>query len=132
MKFPSEEWANAFRAALNANPRYAEAARQWEGDVLLRVVSDPTGGPSPGVQLVLAHGECTAATFLAESGSASSEFIFEATEPNWTKLLRHEVEPVAAILDRKIRVRGNLPKLMRFTRATKEMVDTAAGIPTDG
>ncbi len=132
MKFPSEEWANAFRAALNSNPRYAEAARQWEGDILLRVVPDPAGGPSPGVQLVLAHGECRAATFLAESGSASSEFIFEASEKNWARLLRHEVDPVAAILDRTIRIHGNLPKLMRFTRAAKELVDTAAEMPTEG
>lgn len=131
MKFPSEEWANAFRSALNANPRYVEAARQWEGDVLLRVVPSVPGSPKPGIQLALAHGQCGGATFLPDSGSVSSEFIFEATEENWRKILRHELDPVAAILDRTIRVQGNLAKLLRFTRAAKELVDTAAEIPTE-
>lgn len=131
MRFPSEEWANAFRAALNANPRYGEAAKQWEGDILLRVLPGPGGTATPGVQLALAHGECTEARYLPDSAAASSEFVFEATEENWGKLMRHEMDLVSAIMNRTIRVQGNLPKLLRFTRAAKELVDTAAEIPTD-
>ena len=131
MKFPSEEWANAFRSALNVNRRYAEAAQQWEGDILLRVAPASPEAPAPGIHLVLAHGTCSAAAFLADSRSASSEFVFEATEENWRKLLRRELDPVSALLNRTIRVQGNLPKLMRFTRAAKELVDTAGEIPTE-
>lgn len=132
MKFPSEEWASTLRAALNANPRYAEAAQQWEGDVLFRIAPSAPDAPSPGVHLSLARGTCSSATFLADSSSTSCEFIFETSEENWRRLLRRELDPVQAILDRTLRVRGNLAKLMRFTRAAKELVDTAAEIPVQG
>lgn len=131
MKFPSQEWGDAFRAALNANPRYAEAAAQWEGDILLRVGGEGADAPSPGIQLALSHGQCTGASYLPSSASVYSEYVFEATERNWGRLLRHEVAPIAAILDRTVRVQGNLPKLMRFTQAAKELVATAAEIPVE-
>jgi hypothetical protein len=38
---------------------------------------------------------------------------------------------VKAILDGTFRVKGNLAKMMRFTRAAKELVETAAKIPVE-
>jgi len=38
---------------------------------------------------------------------------------------------VKAILDGTFRIKGNLAKAMRFTRAAKELVETAASVPTD-
>ena len=60
-----------------------------------------------------------------------SEFRFEATRANWSRLMNHEVDPVRAVLDGTLRVKGNLGKLMRFTRASKELVETAAGSNRD-
>ncbi len=131
MKFPSVEWADALHTALNANPEYAEAARQWEGDILLRVTAASPGGPAPGVRLELEHGSCRAATFEADSANLTSEFVFEASAASWAKLIRREIDPVGAIMNGTIRVRGNLAKLMRFTRAAKVLVETAGAIPVD-
>ena len=44
--------------------------------------------------------------------------------------MRHELDPIKAILDGTFRVRGNLAKLMRFTRAAKELVETASNVPS--
>lgn len=132
MRFPSEDWAKALQAALNANTSYAAAAQQWEGDILLRVRASSPGAPAPGVQLALAHGQCTKATFLADSSSTASEYVFEASAEDWGRILGRELDPVSAIMNRTIRVQGNLPKLLRFTRAAKELVDSAAAIPREG
>ena len=131
MKFPSAEWADAYRSALNANPAYREAAAAWEGDILLRVQPADANSPAPGVHLALAHGECSAATFHADARSVASEFVYEGTAENWQRLLRHEIDPVKAILDGTFRIRGNLAKAMRFTRAAKELVETASQVPSD-
>ena len=131
MKFPSAEWASAYRTALNANSAYREAAAAWEGDILLLVKPADPNGPAPGVHLALAHGECSAATFHPDARGVVSEFVYEGTPENWQRLLRHEVDPVKAILDGTFRIRGNLVKAMRFTRAAKELVETAAQVPTD-
>ncbi|MGB6500913.1 MAG: SCP2 sterol-binding domain-containing protein [Thermoplasmata archaeon] len=130
MRFPSAEWADAFRAALNENPEYRDAAAAWEGEILFRV-STGTGGAAPGIHLALAHGACSAATFHPDSSSVASEFVYEGSAENWGRLLRGELDPVKAILDGTFRMRGNLLKASRFTRAAKALVETAASVPAD-
>ncbi len=130
MRFPSAEWAAAYQQALNANAAYRDAAKAWVGDILLRVVPASETEPAPGVHLDLADGGCRAATYYADARSVSSEFVYEGSPENWDRLMRHEVDPVKAILDGTFRVKGNLAKLMRFTRAAKELVETASNVPS--
>jgi putative sterol carrier protein len=131
MKFPSTEWADVFRQALNDNAAYREAAAAWEGDILFRVQPETRDAPAPGIHLALAHGECSAATYHPDARSVASEFVYEGTRQNWQRLLRHEIDPVKAILDGTFKIRGNLAKAMRFTRAAKELVETAASVPSE-
>ena len=131
MKFPSAEWAAQFREAINANEAYREAAKAWEGDILFLVRSADPEARAPGVHLALAHGECSGATFHEDARSVSSEFVYEGSPENWQRLLAGQLDPVKAILDGTFRIKGNLAKAMRFTRAAKELVETAAKVPTD-
>ncbi len=121
----------AYQRALNANAAYQEAAQAWVGDILLLVRPADANAPAPGVHLVLAHGQCSAATYHADARAVASEFVYEGTPENWQRLLRHEVDPVKAILDGTFRIKGNLAKAMRFTRAAKELVETAALVPSE-
>lgn len=129
MIFPSEEWAEAFKSALNDNAAYHEAAGAWVGDILFLVKPADPNAPAPGVHLDLSNGVCSRATYHADARSVSSEFVYEGTAENWGRLLRKELDPVKAIMDGTFRVRGNLLKLMRFTKAAKELVETASKIP---
>jgi putative sterol carrier protein len=130
MEFPSSEWAAAYQKALNANAAYRDAAQAWVGDILLLVRPAQEGQPAPGVLLELAHGECSAAKYIPDARTVASEFVYEGTRENWDRLMRKEVDPVKAILDGTFRIKGNLAKAMRFTRAAKELVETAASLPT--
>jgi putative sterol carrier protein len=131
MQFPSAEWAADFRVRLNANEAYRESAKAWEGDILLLVRPADASAAAPGILLALAHGECSAATFHPDARPVASEFVYEGTIENWRRLIRREVDPVKAILDGTFKVRGNLAKMMRFTRAAKELVETASAVPTE-
>ena len=130
MQFPSAEWAAAYRNALNENAAYRDAATAWVGDILLLVRPTEAGVPAPGVLLDLGDGGCRAATFYPDARAVASEFVYEGTPENWQRLMRHEVDPIKAILDGTFRVKGNLAKLMRFTRAAKELVETASNVPS--
>lgn len=130
MRFPSAEWAAAFRAALNDNAAYREAAQAWVGDILLLVRPSDPNAPAPGVHLELANGVCQGAEFHPDARTVRSEFVYEGSPENWERLMRHELDPVKAILDGTFRVKGNLAKLMRFTRAAKELVEAASNVPS--
>lgn len=130
MPFPSAEWAAAYRTALNENVAYREAAKAWVGDILLLVRPVEPDAPAPGVHLDLANGVCNAATYYPDAREVKSEFVYEGTPESWQRLMRREVDPVRAIMDGTFKVRGNLAKLMRFTRAAKELVETASLVPS--
>ncbi|HTT26487.1 MAG TPA: SCP2 sterol-binding domain-containing protein [Thermoplasmata archaeon] len=127
--FPSDAWAQAFREALNANPQYAEAAKAWEGDFLLTVLPEPAHPRGLAVHLELAHGRCSAAQFVPDPSSVKSEFVVEGTRASWERLLGGEIDPVQGLMNGTFRLKGNLLKAMRFTKAAKEMLDTAGRVP---
>lgn len=131
MRFPSAEWAEALRTALGANEEYRTAAAAWEGDLLLLVRGDEVAPNGEGIYLDLAHGSCRAAEYVADPRGRSTEFVYEGSRADWARLVRREIDPVKAILDGTFKVRGNLAKLMRFTRAAKALVETASRVPTD-
>lgn len=128
--FPSTEWADAYRQRLNENAAYAEAARAWEGDILLLVAPDDRAPQGEGVLLDLHHGECRAAKFVPDAGQVTAEFTYRGSRENWGRMLRREIDPVRAILDGTFKLSGNLMKAMRFQRAAKEMVETATLVPS--
>jgi putative sterol carrier protein len=130
MKFPSAEWAEEFRLALNRNEAYRDAAKAWEGDILFLVRSVDPNAAAPGIHLALAHGQCSAATFHDDARTVSSEFVYEGSAENWQRVIAGQLDPVKAILDGTFKIKGNLAKAMRFTRAAKELVETASRVPT--
>jgi len=131
MKFPSQEWATEFRSLLNQNEAYRAAAAAWEGDILFLVRGADPNALAPGIHLALSHGTCSEATYHADARSVPSEFVYEGSAENWAKLRAGQLDPVKAILDGTFRIKGNLAKAMRFTRAAKELVETAAKVPSD-
>lgn len=128
--FPSTEWAALFQKALNDNPAYAQAAAAWEGDILFEVLPDPQTSGGPGIYLDLAHGTCREARFVSDPSTVNPEFVFRATRENWQKILRRDLDPMKAFLGGTIRMSGNPAKIMRFVGAAKELIETAAGVPT--
>ncbi len=131
MKIPSQEWDAAFEAALNENADYASAAAAWEGDILLLVLGTSPAEISPGIRLDLFHGKCRGATYFPDARAVATEFVYQGPRESWAKLFRGEIDPVKAILDGTFQIKGNLAKAMRFTRAAKELVETAARIPVE-
>lgn len=129
MRFPSAEWAAAFRTALNASAAYQEAAAAWEGDLLLRVLPEDGAAPAPSVALDLYHGTCREARFEPDGRHVDSEFVFEGSVASWRRLFAGTVDPVQGLMDGTFRLRGNVAKAMRFTRAARELVATAAAVP---
>ncbi|MFZ0698839.1 MAG: SCP2 sterol-binding domain-containing protein [Thermoplasmata archaeon] len=131
MKFPSQAWADALRSVVNADTEYADAARGWEGDILLRVTGGTAEAPTPGVHLDLTNGRCRGARFLADSRSTESEFVFEGSAESWQRVLARQIDPVQAIMGGTLKVRGNMAKLLRFTRAARQLVHDVGSIPVE-
>jgi putative sterol carrier protein len=131
--FPSEEWFAEYVRGINASQEYREAAAKWEGDVSLVFEAEPDKGLSEDVWgwLDLWHGECRAGRLVpAEEGSAA-RFVVRAPYSRWKDIIRGKLDPVKGIMQGKLKLRGDLPAIIRHVRAANELVHLASEVETE-
>ena len=126
----SDQWAEAWGAALNQSQTYREAAATWEGSIAV-VAHDPPGPPGPAVFLDVWHGQCRVARVATGPDVAGADFVLEATPAAWKQVLASQMSPVMALLTGQVTLaRGDLSRLLPYTAAAKELVHLAGTIDT--
>jgi len=131
-KFPSEEWTKEYMEKLNANASYADAGMNWEGAITFVVQKDDSFDKDAYMYLDLYHGKCKDAKFsLTEAELPTPEYKYIGPYNNWRKLINKEIDPIQGLLTGKFKLQGSMMKIMRFTKAAKEMVSTAATVQTE-
>jgi len=130
-RFPSEEWIKAYKEELNKNEAYAEAAKDWEGDFLFIVTPDEGLDKEMVFYVDLWHGKCRDAYIAPSREAKTAEFVYEGPYSNWKKLIMGQLDPIQSLLMRKFKLKGNMAKIMRYTKAASELVKTASKVPTE-
>lgn len=131
--FPSNEWIDAYKEALNGEPgkEFQEASKEWEGDFLFVINPDDKFEDTVHLYLDLSHGECKEAKMITDANLVpESEFQYIGKYSNWEKLLKGEIDPIRGLLMRKFKLVGNKAKLMRSPVA-KQLVATARKIDSN-
>jgi putative sterol carrier protein len=131
-KFPSDEWLKAYMEKLNSNAVYEDAGKNWEGAMTFVVQKDASFDKDAYMYLDLYHGKCRDAKFsFAESELPVPEYKYSGPYANWRKLINKEIDPIQGLLTGKFKLQGSMMKVMRFTKAAKEMVNTTAMVQTE-
>jgi putative sterol carrier protein len=121
--FPSLEWLQALKDKLNGDEKYGHTASNWEGD--MRCILDPGGSQTNTmwIYIDLWHGKCRDA-FFETPGNADRKPAFTLRAPynNFTRVLKGELDPMQALMTRKLGVQGNLAVLMRSVPTVLEFV----------
>jgi putative sterol carrier protein len=132
VKFPSEEWVKEYTEKLNSNAIYADAAKNWEGAMTFIVQKDDAFDREAYIYLDLYHGKCREGKFsFNETELPVPEFKYIGPFTNWRKLMNKEIDPIQGLLTGKFKLQGSMMKVMRFTKAAKEMVNTTTIVQTE-
>ena len=132
LKFPSKEWIEEYMNVLNNSPDYKEAAKWWEGDFLFIIEPDERLDKKIIFYLDLWHGDCRSVDYFEENQELpETEFQYIGTYSNWLKVIDGELDPIKGILTRKFKLVGDKGKVMRASKAAKELVNSAQKVPTD-
>jgi putative sterol carrier protein len=131
--FPSEEWLQALKDKLNNDEKYARIARKWEGDIMFHI--EPDGPVSETVQLYidLWHGECRNA-FLVDPANQSEldpAFVLSAPYTNLIRIVTGTLDPMQAMITRKLKVKGSMAYMMRNVPVVLDFVRCAQEIDTE-
>ena len=130
-QFLSKEWIDEYKDVLNNSPAYKEAAKTWEGDFLFVIKPDGPLDKEVTYYIDLWHGDCRGVSLVEEGKPApSTEFQYIGKYSEWLKVIRGELDPIKGILTRKFKLVGDKGKVMRATKAAKELVNSAQKVDT--
>jgi putative sterol carrier protein len=117
-KFPSEEYVKAVMEILNNDSRYAEIARNWEGDILFSIEpsdEDENDNLPVMIYMDLWHGRCRDARVIdpEKDDVPDAAFMLTGKQSNFMKVLNGELEVMQSMITRKLMLRGSLTYMMR-------------------
>ena len=130
-EFPSEVWVETLMQKLNSDEKYAKVAQKWEGDMLFKIEPHGSLVEPMTFYLDLWHGKCREAYVV--NGTLQDKPVFTLSGPynHYKRLLEGDLEPIQALLTRKLNVKGNMAVLMRnvptvldFVRCCREVTDS--------
>lgn len=130
IEFGTDEWIKAVMVELNESQAYRDAAKNWEGDFYFIINSGDGIEEDIYLYMDLWHGECRDAFRMENPEDESPEFTISATLPDWKRVLTKELDPIQGLITRRLKLKGNMLKVMRAPKAAKELVNCCAQVDT--
>lgn len=131
--FPSDEWIGLYRDLINGSEEYREAGSTWEGDIAFVFEAEPDRGvPHDLVAwLDLRGGVCHGARMIDGDEGPEAEYEIRAPYSRWREVVLGDLDPVKGMMQGKLKVRGDLPNIVRHVRAANELVHLTTLVPTE-
>lgn len=131
VQFASETWIKRFHEEVNHSQAYRQAAKTWEGDFYF--VIEPEGSLSEPVYMYmdLWHGESREAFIAQDPSVRDPEFVISAPVSTWKDVVELRLDPMKGLLTKKLKLRGNMAKIMRAVKAANELVRCTTRVPTE-
>lgn len=131
--FPSDEWTKAYKDSVNADPEYKKAGASWEAGAIAFVVkAEPAAGLDSDTAFILDvhQGTCRDA-YIAELDKAQQQpFVITGSYTQWKAVIRKELDPIKGMMQGKLKLKGNLPTIVRHVKAAQVLVENASKIDT--
>jgi putative sterol carrier protein len=128
-KFPSQEWLQGLEEKLNSDEKYAQVAKNWEGDLLFFIEPEGDLEEQLTFYLDLWHGTCRSVDFNPDPEKYSKPvFTLVAKYNSITGVLSGKLDPMTAMMTNKLKVKGslgymmrNVPTVLDFVRCAREV-----------
>ncbi len=130
--FLSEKWVRMFKEEVQKSASYKEAAKTWEGDLDLIIQAEPKAGIESDLHLYmdLWHGDCRDIRLVSKEEGEKAEFIIAGSYDRWKQVVKEELEPIKGMMQGKLKLKGDLPYIVRHVQAAKELVICTTRVPT--
>jgi putative sterol carrier protein len=129
--FCTHEWIKIFMDDINKNAAYEKSASGWEGDFYFVITPDKMYDEVAIYYLDLWHGKCRHACLVEDASQFSPVFRMETSDANWKAIIDKKLDPIQGMMTRKIKLTGNMAKIMRYVKAAQELVNCATLVPTE-
>ena len=120
-----------YRELINQSPEYKDAASDWEGVVVYHFQAEPDKRLGEDVYgwFDLWHGECREARQVTAEEARKAAYVVSAPYSRWKQVITKELEPMRAVMQGHLRLKGDLAKAVRYTKASMVLQDIATRVP---
>ena len=81
--------------------------------------------------LDLWHGACRDGKLVSPEEGERARFVIRAPYSRWKEVIRRELDPVKGMMQGKLKLRGDLPTIVKYVKAANELVNVAQTVPTE-
>jgi putative sterol carrier protein len=111
--FPGLEWAQELAARLNALREYRDSSENWKGTLVMAVLAEPGKLPSNvAIGLDPSGGTIRDVRLVPDHSVSEADFVLSAKYSVWKDILLGKHDILSGVMTGKIRVRGNVFRLM--------------------
>jgi putative sterol carrier protein len=127
----SNEWAQQFKDEINRSTVYRQAARGWRWTVGLVVEAEPNRNfpESRGIVMDLVEGEARDIKVGSADEARACDFVITAPYSRWKQVATKELDATRGMLQGKLKLKGDLPTIVRYTKASQEMTECTTRVP---
>jgi len=127
----SPEWAQAFKEEINRSPVYRQAAKDWKWTVGLVVEAEPDRNfpESKGVVMDLFEGQARDVRVGTAADAQACDFVITGTYSRWKQVAQKELDATRGMLQGKLRLKGDLPTVVRYQKASQELTECTTRVP---
>lgn len=129
--FPSDAWIKALKDVVNLDADYAQAAQNWEADVIFHVEPDSVV-PKPMLMYVdLWHGQCRDAYEVASLDDKKAAFVLAAPASVLIRIIQGKLDPMQAMITRQLKVHGSMVYMMKNVPTVLKFVKCASKVDSE-
>ena len=132
--FPSADWCAAYKDAINTNPQYKTAGKDWTHGVVAMVVKADPALDLPqdlGMWLDVHQGACKDCKLVSLAEAQAAPFVIVADYARWKQVIKKELDPIKGMMQGKLKlVKGHMPTIVKYVNASRELVESTARVPT--
>jgi putative sterol carrier protein len=129
MEFAGKEYLKEVMERSNADEKYLELAKGENASYTFMIQAEPQKGIEK--DIVLGYTVEDGVTTDIWLGERKTDFTISGKYGVWVNILTGKTGVTKAFLTRKLKVRGNLMKILKMSKATERWLEILRTIPTE-
>jgi len=129
VKFGSLEYAKKLQEVLNGDAEHRRLAKGETDSYLFVLEPEPAKGVTE--RYILGYAMANGEVADVWTGERKTTFVLSAPYAIWVDILEGKMGPIAAMTTRRLKIRGNILRLLSGSDSTLRMVELLRTIPTE-
>ena len=128
----SDEWCQEWKKRVNANQAFVKYNKGWKGDLSGIIQADPDNN-FPEERYLYLHfhdGSCLDVKMITKKEAEKCAFILKGAYIRWYQIAKGELDAVKAMMQGKLKLKGNLPYVVKYVKGVQESIRSMREIET--